>query len=183
MRTPLPSARRIVRGVGPPDARIILVGEAPGRDEVWEGEPFVGQAGQLQQREGWAPLGIHRGGGGMERGVEGGPQGKRVEGPPPRQVAWWQHHCHKRLTTLLGHGTAGRVVVPTGNLALATLMRDPLPVKHDGSWRLRKPEGIQWPRRVTQWRGSLLEDERARVIPPQHPAHFLYLNPRDAACQ
>ncbi len=32
---------------GPPNARLVLVGEAPGRDEDAQGVPFVGRAGQL----------------------------------------------------------------------------------------------------------------------------------------
>jgi len=36
-----------VFGVGDPDADLIIIGEAPGRDEDKEGEPFVGRAGQL----------------------------------------------------------------------------------------------------------------------------------------
>lgn len=36
---------RFVPGVGPPDADVMLVGEAPGAQEVEEGEPFVGNAG------------------------------------------------------------------------------------------------------------------------------------------
>jgi DNA polymerase len=36
-----------VFGVGAPDAKILFVGEAPGADEDKQGEPFVGQAGQL----------------------------------------------------------------------------------------------------------------------------------------
>jgi DNA polymerase len=36
-----------VFGVGNPDAGIVFVGEAPGRDEDLQGEPFVGRAGQL----------------------------------------------------------------------------------------------------------------------------------------
>ena len=32
---------------GPPNARLVLVGEAPGRDEDAQGIPFVGRAGQL----------------------------------------------------------------------------------------------------------------------------------------
>lgn len=36
-----------VPGVGPLSAEIMFVGEAPGRDEDLQGEPFVGQAGQL----------------------------------------------------------------------------------------------------------------------------------------
>jgi len=37
----------IVFGIGNPKARLIFVGEAPGRDEDLQGEPFVGAAGQL----------------------------------------------------------------------------------------------------------------------------------------
>lgn len=36
-----------VFGTGAPDAGIVFVGEAPGRDEDAQGEPFVGRAGQL----------------------------------------------------------------------------------------------------------------------------------------
>jgi len=35
-----------VPGVGPEDARIMFIGEGPGRDEDLQGEPFVGPAGQ-----------------------------------------------------------------------------------------------------------------------------------------
>lgn len=37
----------IVFGVGDANARLMFVGEAPGRDEDLQGEPFVGKAGQL----------------------------------------------------------------------------------------------------------------------------------------
>lgn len=36
-----------VFGVGNPDATLMFIGEAPGRDEDLQGEPFVGRAGQL----------------------------------------------------------------------------------------------------------------------------------------
>lgn len=38
---------QVVFGVGDPNARLMLIGEAPGRDEDLQGEPFVGAAGQL----------------------------------------------------------------------------------------------------------------------------------------
>lgn len=38
---------QIVFGVGNPEADLVFVGEAPGRDEDLQGEPFVGEAGQL----------------------------------------------------------------------------------------------------------------------------------------
>lgn len=40
----------LVFGVGNPHARLVFVGEAPGRDEDLKGEPFVGEAGQLLTR-------------------------------------------------------------------------------------------------------------------------------------
>ena len=42
-----PHRTQIVFGVGNPNAELIFVGEAPGRDEDQQGEPFVGRAGQL----------------------------------------------------------------------------------------------------------------------------------------
>ena len=36
-----------VFGCGNPNAHVMLIGEAPGRDEDLQGEPFVGKAGQL----------------------------------------------------------------------------------------------------------------------------------------
>ena len=41
------SRTRLVFGIGNPAARIVFVGEAPGRDEDLQGEPFVGEAGHL----------------------------------------------------------------------------------------------------------------------------------------
>lgn len=37
----------VVFGVGDPNADLMFIGEAPGRDEDEQGEPFVGRAGQL----------------------------------------------------------------------------------------------------------------------------------------
>jgi len=39
--------RHTVPGEGPPDARLVVVGEGPGRVEDETGRPFVGQAGEL----------------------------------------------------------------------------------------------------------------------------------------
>jgi len=38
---------QVVFGVGNPDADLVFIGEAPGRDEDIRGEPFVGRAGRL----------------------------------------------------------------------------------------------------------------------------------------
>lgn len=41
------TARNLVFARGNPEAKVMLVGEAPGRDEDAEGKPFLGEAGQL----------------------------------------------------------------------------------------------------------------------------------------
>jgi len=41
------SRTQTVFGAGNPQARVMFVGEAPGRDEDEQGQPFVGRAGQL----------------------------------------------------------------------------------------------------------------------------------------
>lgn len=38
---------RIVDGVGPMDAEVVFVGEAPGENEDENGEPFIGRSGQI----------------------------------------------------------------------------------------------------------------------------------------
>ena len=40
-------ARQLVFSDGQPQARVMIIGEAPGRDEDMQGKPFVGRAGQL----------------------------------------------------------------------------------------------------------------------------------------
>jgi uracil-DNA glycosylase family 4 len=37
----------IVFGIGDPDARVMVIGEAPGKNEDLQGEPFVGAAGKF----------------------------------------------------------------------------------------------------------------------------------------
>lgn len=43
-------ARNLVFADGNPAGRVMIIGEAPGRDEDREGKPFVGRAGQLLDR-------------------------------------------------------------------------------------------------------------------------------------
>jgi uracil-DNA glycosylase family 4 len=52
-------ARNLVFADGNPQARVMVIGEAPGRDEDAEGRPFVGRAGQLLDRM-FAAVGLDR---------------------------------------------------------------------------------------------------------------------------
>jgi|SRR3972149_8879319 len=46
----MPKATQIVFGEGSPDASLMFIGEAPGRDEDLQGRPFVGKSGKLLDR-------------------------------------------------------------------------------------------------------------------------------------
>lgn len=51
MACPLAATRRqTVFGIGPIEARCMIIGEAPGEEEDARGEPFIGKAGQLLDR-------------------------------------------------------------------------------------------------------------------------------------
>jgi DNA polymerase len=52
-------ARSLVFADGVPGARVMILGEAPGRDEDRQGKPFVGRAGQLLDRM-LAAIGLDR---------------------------------------------------------------------------------------------------------------------------
>lgn len=41
------SRTQVVPGTGPCNAKIVFIGEAPGKDEDLKGEPFVGRAGKI----------------------------------------------------------------------------------------------------------------------------------------
>ncbi|PSQ25460.1 uracil-DNA glycosylase [Halobacteriales archaeon QS_9_67_15] len=51
---------RIVNGVGPTDADLLFVGEAPGESEDEQGEPFVGRSGDVLD-DGLRDVGLDRG--------------------------------------------------------------------------------------------------------------------------
>jgi uracil-DNA glycosylase family 4 len=53
------TARQLVFADGTPGSRVMLVGEAPGREEDLEGLPFVGRSGQLLDRM-MAAIGLTR---------------------------------------------------------------------------------------------------------------------------
>ena len=52
-------AKQLVFADGVPGARVMIVGEAPGRDEDVQGKPFVGRSGQLLDRM-FAAIGLDR---------------------------------------------------------------------------------------------------------------------------
>lgn len=61
-------AKSLVFSDGRPGARVMIIGEAPGRDEDRQGKPFVGQAGQLLDRM-LAAIGLSRDNADAEKAV------------------------------------------------------------------------------------------------------------------
>jgi DNA polymerase len=78
------SARRLVFADGNPRARIMLVGEAPGRDEDELGLPFVGRSGQLLDRM-LAAIGLDRQCAYISNIIPWRPPGNRT--PTPQEIA------------------------------------------------------------------------------------------------
>lgn len=78
------TATRLVFADGNPEARVMLVGEAPGRDEDLQGLPFVGRSGQLLDRM-LAAIGLDRTSVYIANVVPWRPPGNRT--PTPQETA------------------------------------------------------------------------------------------------
>jgi uracil-DNA glycosylase len=79
------TATRLVFADGNPRARIMLVGEAPGREEDIEGLPFVGRSGKLLDRM-IAAIGLDRGNTYIANVIPWRPPGNRTPTPQETQI-------------------------------------------------------------------------------------------------
>jgi DNA polymerase len=79
------TATRLVFADGTPGARVMLVGEAPGRDEDIEGLPFVGRSGKLLDRM-LAAIGLDRTQVYIANIVPWRPPGNRTPTPQESQI-------------------------------------------------------------------------------------------------
>jgi DNA polymerase len=79
------TATRLVFADGNPQARLMLVGEAPGRDEDIEGLPFVGRSGKLLDRM-LAAIGLDRNSVYIANIVPWRPPGNRTPTPQESQI-------------------------------------------------------------------------------------------------
>lgn len=79
------TAKNLVFSDGNPDADLMLVGEAPGRDEDIEGRPFVGRSGQFLDRM-LAAIGIDRTSAYIANVIPWRPPGNRTPTPQETEI-------------------------------------------------------------------------------------------------
>ena len=137
---------QVVFGVGNPDADLLFVGEAPGRDEDLQGEPFVGRSGKLLDRLMAEELGIDRSRCYIANVVKCRPPDNRD--PRPEEIAACRPYLVAQLDLI-----KPVVVVTLGNFATKLL--------------LETDKGI------TQMRGKAYPFGDSHLVPTYHPAAAL----------
>jgi len=143
------TASRLVFADGNPRARVMLVGEAPGRDEDIQGLPFVGKSGRLLDRM-LAAIGLDRTSAYIANIVPWRPPGNRTPTPVETQTCL---PFLMRQIELVGP----EVVVTLGNPSTQTL--------------LQTSEGIT--RTRGRWYPLQVGGREVRTIPTFHPAFLL----------
>ncbi len=79
------TAKKLVFSDGNPSAKLMFVGEAPGRDEDLQGKPFVGRSGQLLDRM-LAAIGLDRSSAYIANVVPWRPPGNRTPTPQETEI-------------------------------------------------------------------------------------------------
>ena len=143
------TASRLVFADGNPQARVMFVGEAPGRDEDIEGLPFVGRSGKLLDRM-LSAVGLDRTKVYIANIVPWRPQGNRTPTPVETQI------CLPFLLRQI-ELCAPDIVVTMGNPSTQTLLQI-----SDGITRTRG-----------RWFPFKSGDRDIRVMPTFHPAFLL----------
>lgn len=143
-------ARTLVFSDGVPGARVMIIGEAPGRDEDLQGKPFVGRAGQLLDRM-LAPIGLARSHPDPARAVYitnlipwRPPQNRK---PTAQEMAMMAPFAHRHLAL-----ADPDIVVLMGNTAC---------------------EGLLGRSGITRLRGQWTELAGRSCLPMLHPAYLL----------
>lgn len=153
----------IVFGVGNPRARLMFVGEGPGRDEDKKGEPFVGRAGQLLDKIIGA-MGMKRADVYIANVVKCRPPENR--NPAPDEIETCGPYLFRQIEII-----QPRVIVGLGNHAVQTLMQTE--AKITGLRGRFHP----WPSAVVKAKtDTSLAEGSIRLMPTYHPA-FLLRNP------
>jgi DNA polymerase len=145
-RCPLSRRRKsLVFGVGNPEARLVLVGEAPGREEDERGEPFVGEAGRLLDRILFA-MGLQRDDVYICNVLKCRPPDNRD--PEPGEVATCEPFLVEQLAAI-----RPQLIVALGRFAIQTLLQTKAP--------------------ISKLRGHWQEYQGIPLMPTYHPAYLL----------
>ncbi len=141
-----PTRKNIVFGVGNPRADLVFVGEAPGQNEDLQGEPFVGDAGQLLTKMilamGWRREDVY-----IMNILKCRPPGNR--NPEPDEIEQCEPFLVRQLAAI-----GPRVIVALGKFAAQCLLRKPTTP-------------------ISALRGTFHEYQGVPVMPTYHPAYRL----------
>ncbi len=147
VRCPLSTTRtQVVFGVGDPSADLMFVGEAPGRDEDLQGEPFVGRSGRLLDRLVAEEIGVDRSRVYIANVVKCRPPDNRD--PKPDEIASCRPYLAAQLELI-----RPMVVVTLGNFATRLLL--------ETDQGITKVRGVSYPMGAFQ------------LVPTYHPAAAL----------
>lgn len=118
------TAMNTVFGVGPADARLMIIGEAPGEEEDRQGEPFVGPSGQLLDRM-LAAIGLERKEVYITNTLYWRPPGNRT--PTPQEILACLPFMQRQIALI-----RPRVLMLVGGAAAKTVLQ-----RSEGIMRLR----------------------------------------------
>ncbi len=138
--------KQIVFGTGNPNARVVFVGEGPGRDEDLQGVPFVGRAGELLTDIIEKGMKIPRSEVYICNVVKCRPPDNR--NPEPEEVDACAPFLARQIEIV-----APEVIVALGKFAAQTLLETKTP--------------------ITRLRGHWHEYRGIALMPTFHPAHLL----------
>ena len=143
------TATRLVFADGNPEARVMLVGEAPGRDEDIQGLPFVGRSGQLLDRM-LAAIGLDRTSVYIANVVPWRPPGNRT--PTPQETATCRPFIERQI----------ELADPDFLVCLGGAAAKELLATSEGILRLRG-----------RWREFDTGTRKIRAMATLHPAYLL----------
>ncbi|MEQ9225709.1 MAG: uracil-DNA glycosylase [Parvibaculum sp.] len=143
------TAKNLVFSDGNPKARVMLVGEAPGRDEDLQGLPFVGRSGQLLDRM-LAAIGLDRTSVYIANTLPWRPPGNRTPTPAEHAICMPFIERHIELAK-------PEVLVLLGGVSAKQLLRT-----DTGIMRLRG-----------RWTTARIGERDIPALPTLHPAYLL----------